>query len=339
MNVLDSINHVKTEVEKLQGKKVRSSAYTMVCCPFHNDSNPSGRISHDIGNPRFVGSYKCYACGDPMRWDDFATQTGLEPFRQVEETRVPAIPVDYLDDTLIGTDKTQYIKEEMELFPLDKRGAKLLDLETTEWRGFSFSFLRELGAEVCAIDDKYGRTHHYLYLPAYVNGKLRGYIKALPHKVKDMTSYINASGGWSKKYGLWPFDYVSDMLKSMKTKTVVLVEGPRDAMRLIRDGIPALCILGTQSWSSHKILLLETLEPTKIILCFDGDDAGKKATKLVYSGARTTTKGEKVKVASPLHDTFKVEAFDLASYASKDGEEFDPCSAPAEAIQDLALNL
>ena len=338
MNPYDKVNLVKAEIEKLPGKKSRGASYTMICCPFHNDSSPSGRVSHDLSTPQFIGGFRCYACGEPMKWDVFATQTNLQPFTQVDELKVPDTPVDYLDETLIGdTDSSKFIQERLTMYPLDINAVRKLGLEGPTWRGFKFSFLRSLGGEVAELTKK-GHTNYYVYLPAMIHGKLRGYIKALPNKVDGLPSYFNAPGGWSKKYGLWPFDHVNNMLKEHGLATVVLVEGPRDAMRLVRAGIPALCILGTQSWSSHKILLLETLGITRVILFMDWDDAGRTAVNLLYTGVTNTVTKGKVRIAPPLHETFDVENFSLGDYLDE-AEKSDPYEAPAKAIKDLAANL
>lgn len=337
MEPVDKIQLVKSEIEKLPGKKSRGSSYTMICCPFHNDSSPSGRVSHDISNPQFIGFFKCYACGDPMNWNTFAAQKGLEAFSTVESVSVPQTPVDYLDESLLGKDTSRFVQEDLEFYPLDMRGWKKLGLKGPEWRTFKFSFLRSLDAQGCSLEKNY-RTNQYVYLPVLIHGKLRGYIKALPEKVEGLPGYFNAPGQWARKYGLWPYDHVQTMMKDKGVKTVVLVEGPRDAMRLVRDGIPALCILGTQSWSNHKILLLEQLGANKIVLCPDSDSAGRAAAQLLYSGYRPSISG-KTRVARPLHETFEVEYFSLGDYIEEGDEEIDPCSAPKKAIRDLAVNV
>jgi len=67
------------------------------------------------------------------------------------------------------------------------------------------------------------------------------------------------------------------MMKKKGLNTIVLVEGPRDAIRLFRDGIPVAAILGTNNWTNAKRQILEAEEFDRVILLMDGDKAGKKA--------------------------------------------------------------
>lgn len=74
---------------------------------------------------------------------------------------------------------------------------------------------------------------------------------------------------------LFPYDYYP------KLDTVVLVEGPIDALRLINAGVPAMAILGTGTWSKAKRDLLVKKGVRNVLLCFDGDKAGRAVTALV----------------------------------------------------------
>jgi DNA primase len=59
-------------------------------------------------------------------------------------------------------------------------------------------------------------------------------------------------------------------------RTVILVEGIPDALRLLQAGLPALANLGT-AWSKTRTHLLMSMEFTRVILAFDGDEAGHRA--------------------------------------------------------------
>src|SRR6185503_2323141 len=149
-----------------------------------------------------------------------------------------------------------------------------------KWRGIKTNLLIKMGAKVCIISkDDY--SYKRLWLPVHINGELRGYIKARFRKDPNFPSYINAKGKWSRTHGLFPFDPAIELMRKLGSKTIVLVEGQRDALRLIAAGIPAMCILGTQSWSDTKAKLLELAGVRRLILLMDGDCAGKEATKLL----------------------------------------------------------
>jgi DNA primase len=114
-------------------------------------------------------------------------------------------------------------------------------------------------------------------LPVSVNGRIRGAIRAVIQKTsRTRASYLTSKGKWVKKYGLFPFDYVKDrMIKKYDLRYVVLVEGPRDALRLIKNGIPALAVLGVQNLTKEKIVLaMSMFKSIEIIYYMPDRDKG-----------------------------------------------------------------
>lgn len=343
LDASDRVTLVRAEVTKIPGKRINRSTYTMVQCPFHNDSTPSGQIKHDPNKPRSVGYFACRGCGKHMRWSDFATALGLEPFQMKPEADVPDRDLSYLNDEFLGEGNSGLQHEEHLLFRLNQKAADKMGLSALHWRGFDFDFLHAVGCRCIYLVE---RKTFYIYMPVYVGGTLRGYIKGFPKKPSaesGLPTYFNAKGAWSSQYGLFPYDYAVALMSRKNLKTLVLVEGPRDALRLLREGIPAICILGTQSWAPMKVRLLEQAGAENIILCMDGDKAGKKATKLLYHGYRDLVdndgKTKREIVAPALHSAFDTFAFPLSEY-KKDpddaDEKIDPFSAPAAALRDLA---
>lgn len=69
----------------------------------------------------------------------------------------------------------------------------------------------------------------------------------------------------------------------------------------------------------------------------DGDAAGKKAAKMIYSGIRKFGNTQEV-VTEPLHENFDVTVFKLWDYeivpSCKDGS-YDAGNAPKSIIRDL----
>jgi len=58
---------------------------------------------------------------------------------------------------------------------------------------------------------------------------------------------------------------------------IVVTEGAREVMKLTQEGFPSVAILGAYISKTHRKLLTE-LCPKKIVLMFDGDDAGAAIT-------------------------------------------------------------
>lgn len=345
---VELVRHVKEQVNRIPGKKSQHETYTMILCPFHNDNTPSGRIRHDTIKPQSIGRFSCYACGKYVKWSELAERLNLDPFPDKEMRKTPSYNFDLYDkEYLEGTDAKQSLEEEeLEFFDLNRRGIKKLGLSKFVWRGFDLHFLMDLcDAKGVAVTKDYS-TRYYLYLPVHVKGKVRGYIKALPRKVDGLPGYFNAPGQWSHKYGLFLYDEAVRLMRKLKLRTIVLVEGPRDALRFMRDRIPAIAILGTQSWSERKVELLEETGAEKVIICTDADPIkkkgelppGDKAARLLYSGMRKVEGQEPIVVAPPLHSVFDAEWFDLRPYADKQGK-CDPYEAPPEAVEDLKGSL
>jgi hypothetical protein len=282
---------------------------TFVCCPFHAEKTPSFRIFHgDV--TKFPGYGKCYGCGERAKWDDLAPKLGLTPFRAPKPKDEYARPIKFaLGDEGESDDSSGELRL---LGPLPKGKA---------WRGFSTKFLSTLDAQLCNMyyaESNY-TTENFIYFPVMVRRKLRGYIRARLRKKKDKPSYLNSPGKWSLNYGLFPLDTAIELMRRTTRNILVLAEGPRDALRLISLGIPAVAILGTHSWSVTKTKMLELSGVDTVVLMFDGDAAGRKATALVSKevGIHLNVK----KFLLPL------------------GEDLDPGNVPLEYITKLKRRL
>jgi DNA primase len=267
------LEFVKTQLQQYAGQKKEMGETIFVLCPFHAEKTPSFRIFAS-STTKSPGYGRCYGCGGKGHWDTIAPMLGLQPYKREKPTE------EYANFNLLPTDaepEEQYdgnfVQEEF----------KYRDLPPNKkWREISTNLLIDLGAKVVnPISPEYGLLKPRLWLPVYINKELRGYIKARFRKHPDWPSYINAKGSWSKTHGLFPFDYAIKVMRKTGTRTIVLVEGQRDALRLLAMGIPAMCILGTQSWSDTKAKLLELAGVRKLILMMDGDCAGREATKLL----------------------------------------------------------
>lgn len=253
-------------------KKKLGSDATLIVCPFHADKDPSGRVNHKSSS-RSPGWFKCYGCGATAKWNELAPVIGLEPYGHQKPKDQFALELKFL----VNGDAAEEEARKKKLIitgdiPRDKR-----------WRTIPTNMLIDIGGKMCKMHylDNDFYTEPFLYLPCIVRGRTRGYIRARMKKVKDKPSYLNSSGAWSLRYGFFPFDYAISMMKNQGHRVIVLVEGPRDALRLLKLGIPAMAILGTQSWSEAKSRILELGGVDTVLLFLDGDRAGRKANKLL----------------------------------------------------------
>lgn len=255
MDQLARLAFVVSQLSTYAGEKKQINAgSTFVCCPYHAENTPSFRIFHSPTS-KSPGYGKCYGCGAAHPWDEFASKLGMKALSYAKPTEVFA--------------SSLKVKEEVE-----KETLTFSDLPTGKvWRGIKTDFLIDIGARKCV--NQYGST--FVYLPVNVLGRERGYIKARLRKTDGKPSYINSKGAWSAQTGLFLYDWVM----KKKPKVVVLVEGPRDGLRLNYHGIPTIPILGTQSWSPRKSRLIELSGVEIVITAMDGDCAGIDAVELI----------------------------------------------------------
>jgi len=311
------LNHVIQELNNYSGPKKKLASSTLVSCPYHSERTPSGRIFHDV-KTKSPGFFKCYGCGKKAKWDEVAPLLGLKPYKWTK-------PADQYAQSLRHEDeeKNKIKKMEFSDIPRDKR-----------WRTIKTNLLIALGAKrVITIYEGGYRTKSMVYLPVFIKGTQRGFIRARMQKEKDKPSYLNSPGPWSQDLGLFPYDFAI----RKNPKTIVLVEGPRDALRLLSYGIPAIAILGTQSWSARKSRMIELTGAERVVLCMDGDDAGKKAIELIepqLEGLINTTVFDLCGPDSP-YDQFADE--DEPSKVAKAAgvELWDPGNMPLNKVKEL----
>lgn len=105
---------------------------------------------------------------------------------------------------------------------------------------------------------------------------LREKYKAAQIRLDNVRSYRNAPGMVSSQV-LLGYDFVA----AHRPSKLVLVEGPVDGLTMMSIGLPALAILGTQSWSAEKRALVLALDPQEVVLLMDGDRAGRTAAQKI----------------------------------------------------------
>jgi DNA primase len=239
----------------------------LIVCPFHADNSPSCSV-HISGHKMPIGTYHCWSCGAKGPWGRLASQLGLEagdgyvpenPFgakRRAIQQRIE-------DDEVLGREA---------FFNHLPRGSQ--PWEHGSFRGLPEEYLVKLDAR--RWYDDYNECQRIVFPVTNRNGVIIGSVARRLDK-ETFKPWYNSPGPWARK-ALFPIEIMPRPLP-----TVVLVEGPYDALRLNYLGIPALSILGTQNWSPLKISTLNSRAVEKVILCMDGDDAGRKATNQIYA--------------------------------------------------------
>lgn len=117
-----------------------------------------------------------------------------------------------------------------------------------------------------------------IMFPLYdLNGKVIGY-NGRVYNGETENKYINSKETdiFKKRELLYNYHRAKD--EARKKKQIILMEGPMDVIRAYTIGIKnCVAALGT-SFGKEQAMLIRKLSDN-VILCFDGDDAGLKATK------------------------------------------------------------
>ena len=256
-----------------------------ICCPFHGETKPSLSVATSDAKV-MIGSFYCFGCQRSGNWNVLARELGFETIniRFLSEERSatvkkPPKQVYHDHDTekfLRGLGFTSFVK-----WPEpNKTNIRFFK----DWYGIPGSLLHKL--EAYLVKERKGDIHR-MFLPVKVHNLIYGGVRVLYRKQKDSRTYLNTDGDWAKSYGLFPYDFVHDTIKTNKHKFIVLVEGPRDALRLILLGFPAVAILGSQSFDKKKALIVCSTSCIDTVYCMpDSDAGGNRMFELVRTGLK-----------------------------------------------------
>lgn len=281
LDIVDDITHVLDQLASLGGYQKQAGGNRHVCCPFHQEKTPSCSVNVSRDASVSIGTFYCYGCGEKGNWNKFADKTGLvglKSYQAFERTTESA--------------NIRMMKKRMELLGSDNRTIqRLFDEvgnaiipwpEDRNWRSYSGKLIARIGG-YCYNDEQHDEL--MLVLPVYINGRYRGGVRAFFEKQDNGMSYLTIKGDWVKSYGLLGYDYLRK--KDMwGCRAIVLVEGPRDWLRLIKNKIPSCAILGANMMDEKKMMLLAALGVKKVFALPDNDNAGKKMASMVEDFAK-----------------------------------------------------
>ncbi|MBQ9850747.1 MAG: DNA primase [Clostridia bacterium] len=278
-------------------------------CPFHNEKTPSFTVYPD------TRSFYCFGCGAGGDVISFIRRIDnldyIEAVKAVAQMAGMPMPEDGYDDTLS--------KKRMRLLAANREAARffnacLMDeknrhaLDYFLSRGLSPNTVRRFGlgyapnewgalvrhlrskgftdeelvlANLARRSDKDGRVNYYdnfrnrVMFPII---DLRGNVIAFGGRVMDDSKpkYINTSDTlvYKKSNGVFALNFA----KNANDNKLILVEGYMDVIALHQAGFTnAIACLGTAFTSEQANLLSRYAE--EIIICYDNDEAGKKATQ------------------------------------------------------------
>ena len=275
-------------------------------CPFHNDHSPSLSVSRE------KQIYKCFTC--LASGNVFTFVQNYENISFIEAVKKVADKINYkldIKDKIVNKNSKYY-----ELMDLSNKifvnnlnsnlGLKAKEYLINE-RHLSEEVIKEFNIGLALNDNNLNKllsskgysdkdiiemslankTDNGL-LDMFRNritfpicnheGKIIAY-SARIYQNEDTSKYINSKESVIFKKGYTFYNYDKCRLEALKIKSVILVEGQMDAIRVYTSGFKnVIASMGTAITSNH-ISLLKKLN-AKVILMMDNDNAGEKSTIL-----------------------------------------------------------
>lgn len=309
----DIINNIRKSVDivdvisKYVPLVARGKNYFGVC-PFHDDHSPSMSVSKD------KQIYKCFSCGATGNVFNF-----IQDYENVSFKEALKILADMAGISVSGLDIKSTKKDvNKSLYDIYELSSKLYinNLNTNygvaakEYlhnRGITDDLIREfeIGLSLkekdlltrllvkkgfsnkdmvdsgLIVKSDYGYSDIYanrIMFPLYdVAGKIVGYSGRI-YNGEDTSKYINTRETAIFKKGEILYNYHRAKESCRKKNVVIITEGFMDVIRCHSVGVTnVVAAMGTAFTKEHVMLIRKLARD--VILCFDGDKAGAKATE------------------------------------------------------------
>lgn len=275
-------------------------------CPFHDDHKPSMSVSKD------KQIYTCFSCGAtgnvfkfvmdyenvsfPESLNIIASKAGID-FHIKTMSDKPSVNQDLFDiydlsakvyqnniNTIAGREAKEYLKnrdisdEAIKEFGIGLATTKR-DMITNLLRGKKFTEKDMLRSGIVIKDDRGIKDIYYnrIMFPIWdISGKVVGFSGRVYHGEPDY-KYINTKETEIFRKGDLLYNYHRAKDNARKVDTVIIMEGQLDVIRSYSVGIKnVIGTMGTAITKKHALLIKRLAR--NVILCFDGDSAGAKAT-------------------------------------------------------------
>lgn len=276
-----------------------------VKCPFHDDRKPSlGLFTKDNGF--FCYNPNCHEKGDSIDFvrklfnlsnyeaaikicKDFGVEYEGPRVRSVAEPKEDAEDPEAI--LLNNKRLTIYFVKCLEKAPnpkfFEERGVGSLSHEY--WFGYCPKGKDAELAAKCGIEDDSPLTMfggRYIIPIITADNKVIGFVGRLPDAEVDADhpKYLNSENSSVFKKRCVFFN--EKALYDSSFSEIIVVEGPFDALSFIASGVRNVVSPLGANLSDQQLSLLRRKPNRKVILGFDRDDAGKKATKLALRYAK-----------------------------------------------------
>jgi 5S rRNA maturation endonuclease (ribonuclease M5) len=326
----DSYSIISTELQKVSGPRGQTDDSIQIVCPFHEDTDPSLGVYMGIGMQIPLGFFNCFGCGTKGPWNVLANKLGLKNISSVNDKIKTVHEIDNKLKNLHN--KLKVINGTTHLNTLIKslgNPAYYPWSRDQEWRGYPGGLVQECGG-LFLIEPHLKVGELVCFFPVKVGKRYYGGVKAyLSKRTGGKSSYIATKGDWAQEYGAFPYDYTKNLIQKYNLEYAVLVEGPRDALRLLMEGIPAIAILGARQFTREKLRIILKMGIRHLFTMPDSDNGGKQF--------KETIKKTIVEYNERMPKPIKYNNFKLEPIKGKKGKasKVDPDSMPIRQLEDF----
>lgn len=294
------LNHLGLEFTQ-KGDQIR------LCCPFHDDSNPSLSITLIDTDQAKAGTWHCFGCGEKGSPIDFLARVqGLEDDLRTAAERVATISGISLAPPRSGRQR----KAKAGNSPQARGEAPERLAEANQARGGQkddkppssgvqrqnepLKFTLELDMQHTSVlrrlDSEAAEHFGVGFLADTSRSMMAGRICIPIHNLDgDLVAYV---GRWpdddppddEEKYRFPPkFEKLGELYNLHRlgqSPHIVVVEGFFSAMRLHQLGVPVVALMGT-AMSAEQVALLQAHGVKSVLVLLDGDEPGRLAAPRV----------------------------------------------------------
>lgn len=294
--------------DKLSDKPAKSTPKGGVAhCPFHDDKNPSLSLYTDNN------TFKCFGCGkhgsaidlvmEMKKMDNKAAAEWICKEFNIEYDNIPSTHVCEEEDNELAPDVyltdyeivAKYFHACLGKSPdpkfFEKRGVGSL---TEEFRfgycpeGVAFTKRADLAQKLKLSNDKGECVFGGRYIVPLTNyrNQVIGFIGRLPDDKVDENHPKYLISENSPIFKKRSFFFNSPALLDRESKEILIVEGVFDALAYIAAGIRNVVSPLGNSLSDTHLNTLRSRPDRDVVIAFDRDEAGEKATMKVIEYAR-----------------------------------------------------
>ena len=279
-------------------------------CPFHDDNHPSMSVSKE---KQIYTCFSCGATGNVFKFlMDYKSITFKEALKILADRSGISVNIGEVKEQIthpklyetyelalkfyqnnINTKAGEKAKEYLKTRNFDEEVIKEFEVglslsdgrllyKLLEKKGFDSKTMIDSGLILANDEGYFDMYRNRIMFPLYDTfGKVVGFSGRI-YNGEDLSKYINTKETPIFKKGELLYNYHRAKNETIKNKTVIIMEGFMDVIRAYTIGVKNVVASMGTAVTKEQAILLKRLAPN-IILCFDGDKAGEKATHACIS--------------------------------------------------------